>query len=130
MAILSDAQKAAAVADVRQIILAAGQKGRRLLPPASGERLYGSDEQDYVDAGEFSYEFVPKPHETLKALGADAVISVLPEQEIEPNDRVTFGGDGATHLGVDTFEVITVVEERLFGAVTHKSVHLVKHHGG
>ena len=130
MAILSDAQKAAAVADVREMILAAGQKGHRLVPPASGERLYGSDEQEYVDGGEFAYEFVPTPQETLKAMGADAVVSVLPEQEIEPNDRVTFEGGGATHLGTDTFKVITVVEERLFGVVTHKSVHLVKHHGG
>jgi len=118
------------VADVRQIILAAGQKGRRLVPPASGERLYGSGDQDYVDAGEFPYEFVPKPQETLKAMGADAVISVLPDQELEVHDRVTFEGGGATHLGTDTFEVITVVEERLFGVVTHKSVQLVKHHGG
>ena len=130
MAILSDAEKAAAVADVREMILAAGQKGHRLVPPTAGERLYGSDEQEYVDAGEFAYEFVPKPQETLKAMGADAVISVLPEQELGVNDRVTFEGGGATHLGTDTFKVLTVVEERLFGAVTHKSVQLVKHHGG
>ena len=130
MAILSDAEKAAAVADVREMILAAGQKGHRLVPPATGERLYGSDEQEYVDAGEFAYEFVATPQETLKAMGADAVISVLPEQGLEVNDRVTFEGGGATHLGTDTFKVITVVEERLFGVVTHKSVHLVKHHGG
>ena len=130
MAILSDAEKAAAVADVREMILAAGQKGHRLVPPVTGERLYGSDEQEYVDAGEFAYEFVPKPQETLKAMGADAVISVLPEQELEVNDRVTFEGGGDAHLGTDTFEVLTVVEERLFGVVTHKSVQLVKHHGG
>ena len=130
MTILTDAEKAAAVADVREMILAAGQKGRRLVPPASGERLYGSDEQEYDDAGEFAFEFVPKPQETLKAMGADAVISVLPDQPIERNDRATFEGAGATHLGTDTFKVITVVEERLFGVVTHKTVQLVKHHGG
>ena len=128
MAILSDAEKTAAVADVREMILAAGQKGHRLVPPSTGERLYGSDEQEYEDAGEFVYEFVPKPQETLKAMGADAVISVLPEQELEVNDRVTFEGAGAKHLGTDTFKVITVVEERLFGAVTHKTVQLVKHY--
>ena len=130
MAILTDPEKAAAVADVREMILAAGQKGRRLTPPSQGERLYGSDEQEYDDAGEISFEFVPKPVETLKKLGADAVISVPPEQEIEPNDRVLFQGDGTLHLGTNMFRVITVVEERLFGVVTHKSVHLVKHHGG
>ena len=129
MAILTDSEKAAAVADVREMILAAEQKGRRLTPPGQGERLYGSDEQDYDDAAEISYEFVPKPAETLKKLGADAVISVLPDQEIEPNDRVTFEGSGLTHLGTNTFKVITVVEERLFGVVTHKTIHLVKHHG-
>jgi len=127
MAILTDPEKAAAVADVREMILAAGQKGRRLTPPSQGERLYGSDEQEYDDAGEISFEFVPKPAETLKKLGADAVISVPPEQEIKPNDRVTFEGAGLTHLVTNTFKVITVVEERLFGVVTHKSVHLVKH---
>jgi hypothetical protein len=126
--ILTEAEKAAVVADVREMILAAGQKGRRLVPPASGERLYGSDEQDYADAGEIAYEFGPTPQETLKAMGADAVISVLPEQEIEPDNRVTFEGGGATHLGVSTFKVIAVIEERLFGVVTHKMVHLVKHH--
>jgi len=130
MAILTEAEKAAAVADVREMILAAGQRGQRLTPPTSGERLYGSDEQEYEDAGEISFEFVPKPAETLKKLGADAVISVPPEQEIEPNDRVLFQGDGALHLGTNVFRVITVIEERLFGVVTHKSVHLVKHHGG
>jgi hypothetical protein len=130
MAILSDAEKAAAVADVREMILAAGQKGHRLVPPTTGEHLYGSDEEDYMDAGEFAYEFVPTPQETLKAMGADAVVSVLPEQEVRVNDRVTFEGGGATHLGTDTFKVLTVVEERLFEVVTHKTVQLVKHHGG
>jgi len=43
---------------------------------------------------------------------------------------VTFEGGGGAHLGTDTFKVITVVEERLFGLVTHKTVQLVKHHGG
>jgi len=128
MPILTEAEKAAIVADVREMILAAGQKGNRLVPPAPGERLYGSDEQEYTDAGEFDYEFVATPQETLKAMGADAVISALPEQEIEVGDRVTFGGGGGAHLGTDTFKVITVVEERLFGLVTHKTVQLVKHH--
>jgi len=130
MGILTEAEKASILADVSQIILAAGQRGHRLVPPTGGERLYGSDEQDYVDAGEFAYEFVPKPQETLKAMGADAVISVVPEQALEVNDRLTFEGGGATHLGTDTFNVLTVVEERLFGLVTHKTVQLVKHHGG
>lgn len=127
--ILTEAEKAAIVADVREMILAAGQKGHRLVPPAPGERLYGSDEQEYTDADEFAYEFVPTPQETLKAMGADAVISVLPEQEIEVGDRVTFEGGGAAHLGVTRFKAITVFEERLFGLVTHKTVQLVKHHG-
>ena len=127
--ILTEAEKAAIVADVRAMILAAEQKGHRLVPPAPGEKLYGSDEQEYTDAGEFAYEFVPKPQETLKAMGADAVISVLPEQGIGVGDRVTFEGSGAAHLGVTLFRVITVVEERLFGLVTHKTVQLVKHHG-
>jgi len=126
--ILTEAEKAAIIADVRAMILAAGQKGHRFVPPASGERLYGSDEPDYTDAGEFAYEFVPTPQETLKAMGADAVISVLPEQEIEAGDRVTSEGGGAAHLGVTLFKVLTVVEERLFGLVTHKTVQLVKHH--
>lgn len=130
MAILTDAEKAAAVADVREMILAAGQRGRRLVPPASGERLYGSDEQEYEDAGEVTFEFVPTPAETLTKLGADAVVSMLPDQAVEVNDRLRFEGDGALHLGTDVFRVITVVEERLFGVVTHRSVHLVKHHGG
>ena len=130
MAILTDAEKAAAAADVREMILAAGQRGQLLTPPTSGERLYGSDEQEYEDAGEVVFEFVPKPAETLKKLGADAVVSMLPEQLIEVNDRLRFEGDGALYLGTDVFRVITVVEERLFGVVTHKSVHLVKHHGG
>ncbi len=130
MGLLTDTVKAAAVADVRAMILAAGQTGHRLVPPTGVERLYGSDEQEYVDAGAFPYEFVPQPQERLKAMGADAVISVLPEQVIEQNDRVTFEGVGETHLGTNTFEVLTVVEERLFGALTHKTVQLVNYHGG
>jgi hypothetical protein len=130
VAILTDAEKAAAAADVRKMILAAGQRGRRLVPPASGERLYGSDEQEYEDAGDVTFEFVPTPAETLNKLGADAVVSMLPDEAVEVNDRLRFEGDGALHLGTDVFRVITVVEERLFGVVTHKSVHLVKHHGG
>jgi len=130
MAILTNAEMAAAAAEVREMILASGQRGRRLVPPASGERVYGSDEQEYEDAGEAPFEFVPMPAETLSRLGADAVVSMLPEQRIEVNDRIRFEGDGLTHLGTDVFRVITVVEERLFGVVTHKSVHLVKRYGG
>ena len=92
--------------------------------------MYGSGDQEYVDAGEFAYEFVPTPQETLKAMGADAVLSILPEQELNVDDRATFEGGGNTHLGTSTFEVLSVVDERLFGCVTHKAVQLVKHHGG
>ena len=130
MAILTEAEKAAVVSDVREMILAAGQSGHRLVAPTAGERLYGSDGQDYEDAGEVAFELVPTPSDILKHLGADAVISVLPDQPIEPEDRVRLDEGSGLHLGTDTLKVLNVVEESLFGVVTHKTVRLVKHHGG
>ena len=130
MDILSESEKAAAAADVRRMILAAGQRGRRLVPPSGGERLYGSDGQGFEDAGEVAFEFVPAPSETLSKSGADAAASLLPEQEIAVGDRLRFEGGGEHHLGVDVFKVLAVAEERLFGVLTHKTVLLAKHHGG
>jgi len=47
---------------------------------------------------------------------------VLPGSELCAEDRL--------QVGAEVYRVQTVKEERLFGAVTHKVVKLVKHHAG
>jgi len=121
VALLSPNEKTEAGADVRELILASGQIAV-LLRASDGERLYGTDDAPYAQVGEpFALEFVPTPAEDL-AQKIDATACVLPDADVRPEDRI--------QVGAETYRVQTVKEERLFGAITHKVIKLVKHHAG
>ena len=121
MALLSPNEKADAGADVRELILASGQTAV-LLRAAEGERLYGTDDMPYVPVGDpFPLEFIPTPPEDL-AQKIDATACVLPGSDVCLEDRL--------QVGEEVYRVQTVKDERLFGAVTHKVVKLVRHHAG
>ena len=119
MNLLTDGEKALAAGDVRNLILASDQEAD-LLRSEPGERLYGSDDASYVKVESFRLEFVQIPPEDL-GHKIDAVACVLPEVDIQPEDRVQ-----ENEL---TFRVQTVEEERLFGVLTHKVLKLVRLHG-
>jgi len=113
----------AAAGGVREMILASGQQAI-LLRRVEGENLYGNDGAEYIRIAPdvpFPVEFVPTPPEDLSQK-IDATACVLPELDARVEDR----------LQVDTIEyrAQTVVEQNLFGVVTHKVLKLVRHHGG
>ncbi|MCE5314012.1 MAG: hypothetical protein ABFD49_07055 [Armatimonadota bacterium] len=116
MALMSDSEKAAAAADVRELIESSGQDAT-LLRAALGERLYGSDDEAFVEVRTFKLEFVPTPQEDI-ADNVDATASVLPDLDVRCEDRIKVGGD--------SFRVQTIVDESLFGVVTHKTLKLVR----
>ena len=119
MSLLNDREKAAVKEDVRLLILASGQEGR-LSRRAAGENLYGSDADPYQEVATFPVEFVETPPEDL-AQKIDATACVLPALDVMTEDHVRSGNE--------EFRVQTVVEERLFGVVTHKVLKLVRLHG-
>ena len=119
MTLLSDPEKASAVGDVKELILASSQEAA-LLRAVPGERLYGSDDASFTEVDAFPLEFIETPPEDL-ANKIDATACVLPGLDVRAEDRV--------HSGTDVFRVQTVVEERLFGVVTHKALKLVRQHG-
>lgn len=86
----------------------------------SGEKLYGSDDEAFVEIGPVPCEIVLAPAEDLRQ-EVDGVASFLPNQDVRPGDRLRF-------LGVD-YRVQTVKEESLFGVVTHRVAELVRLHG-
>ena len=116
MTLLSDPEKEAAAGDVKELILACGQEAA-LLRAVPGERLYGSDDASFTEVETFPLEFIETPPENL-ANKIDATACVLPALDVRPEDRV--------RSGADVFRVQTVVEERLFGVVTHKVLKLVR----
>lgn len=116
MALMSESEKAAAAADVRELIESSGQDAT-LLRVTSGERLYGSDDEAFVEVSTFKLEFVPTPQEDI-ADNVDATASVLADLDIRSEDRIKVGGDN--------FRVQTVVDESLFGVITHKTLELVR----
>ena len=121
MALLSANEQADAGADVRELILASGQTAV-LLRANDGERLYGTDDMPYAPVGEpFSLEIIPTPPEDL-AQKIDAMACVLPDANVCAEDRL--------QVAAEVYRVQTVKEERLFGAVTHKVVKLVRYHAG
>jgi len=117
--LVSDSERAQAVADVRAIILAAGQDTMvsRLVP---GERLYGADEAEYAAVGVLPVECVPTPPEEL-AQKIDGTAHALPDADVQPQDRLTLDGV--------TYRVQAIRPERWFGVVTHKVLSLVRLHG-
>ncbi|MHB9023466.1 MAG: hypothetical protein ACYC7E_04745 [Armatimonadota bacterium] len=116
---VSETEQRQAVADVRAIILAAGQQAvvSRAVP---GERLYGTDDAEYATVGTIPVECVPTPPEEL-AQKIDGTANVLPEADVLAKDRFT--------VNDLPYRVQAVREERWFGVVTHKVVSLVQLHG-
>jgi hypothetical protein len=121
--LLNDKDKADAVAGAREMILASGQQAI-LMRRADGENLYGNDGAEYTQVApglSFPIEFIPTPPEDLSQK-IDATACVLPELDVRAEDRVQVNGT--------EYRVQTVVEQNLFGVVTHKVLKLVRHHGG
>lgn len=119
MSCLSDVERRQAVADVRALILAAGQQAV-IMRAVSGERLYGSDDAEYVTVGTIPVECVPTPPEEL-AQKIDGTANVLPEADVLAKDHLTVGGL--------PYRVQAVRDVNWFGVVTHKVLSLVRFHG-
>ena len=117
--LLTERERAQAVADVARLIIASGQtaKVQRMVP---GERLYGSDDATYSDVAEIPLELDETPPEALSGK-IDAVADVLPDADVLGEDRLV------TDSG--TYKVQSVEPAHFFGAVTHKILQLVKLHG-
>jgi hypothetical protein len=108
--------------NVRELIINSGLTGNRYTPDPNAEILYGKNDVPYIAGESFSLELQALPADTLTKMGADAVINILPEQELTPEDRVEISGV--------MYKVLNVEEQNCFGVVSHKTVRLVRHHGG
>lgn len=117
--LLTQAEQVAAIAQVRELITSSGQTAV-LLRKQDGENLYGTDEGTFAEVCTFSLEMNETPPVDL-AKKADAKASVLPELDVRVMDRVRFR--------TTEYRVQVVVDESLFGALTHKTLELVKLHG-
>jgi hypothetical protein len=120
MPILNIREQAEAITDVRRMILSSGQTAR-LLRPEAGDPLYGHDAAVFVETGSVPVELIRTPPPDLPG-EIDATASVVPDAVVEAGYWLMAGGE--------TFRIQTVVEERLFGVVTHKALRLVKIHAG
>ncbi len=119
MSLVTESERAQAVADVRAIILAAGQEAL-VTRPVPGERLYGADDAEYAPVGAIPVECVPTPPEELSQK-IDGTAHVLPEADVQPQDRLAIAGM--------TYRVQAIREECWFGVATHKTLSLVRLHG-
>lgn len=120
MSILSDAEKARSVADVQAIILASGEEASVWrAQPAEG--LFGQEDEVFSEIGMIAVELNRTPPVDLPG-EIDAIACVLPGADVRERDRLQCGNE--------TYRVQTVVQERLFGIVTHCVLRLVKIHGG
>jgi hypothetical protein len=84
--LLSEKERAGAVADVAQLILSSRQTVtvQRIVP---GERLYGSDDESYSDIAEIPLELNETPPEELSDK-IDAVASVLPNADVSGEEKI------------------------------------------
>ena len=117
--LLSQGEQAQAVAQVRELITSSGQTAT-LLRKQDGETLYGTDEGTFIEVSAFPLEINETPPVEL-AKKMDAKASVLPELDVRVCDRV--------HFGITEYRVQAVIEESLFGALTHRTLELVELHG-
>ena len=117
--LMSPSERSDAAGEVRSLILASGQQAM-LLRKQPGEDLYGSDDDAFGEIGTFALEIDETPPVDL-GRKPDATASVLPELDIQPEDRIRYAGTD--------YRVQTVSEQQLFGAITHKVLELVKLHG-
>jgi hypothetical protein len=119
--LLSEKERAEAMADVAQLILSSGQTAmvQRIVP---GERLYGSDDETYSDIAEIPLEMNETPPEELSDK-IDAVASVLADADADVM------GEDRLKADSETYRIQSVEEAHFFGTVTHKILQLVKLHG-
>ena len=117
--LLSQGEQAQAVVQVRDLITSSGQTAV-LLRKEDGENLYGTDEGVFAEVCTFPLEMNETPPVDL-AKKMDAKASVLPELDVRVTDRV--------RIGVTEYRVQAVIEESLFGALTHRTLELVELHG-
>jgi hypothetical protein len=116
---VTSSNRANAVADVRALIEASGLVAELHRRTAGLKSRFGEEDSTYSDTGiRFPFEWRPKPKEKVSGDTADAEIHVLPGLDIREEDRVR-------HAGTD-WKALNVVEENLFGAVTHKLVRLAR----
>ena len=120
MSLLTDGEKTQSAAAVREMILASGQQAT-LSRCDPGEQLFGHEDKTFAPVGTIPVELNRTPPVDLPG-DIDAVASALPEADVRAQDRLELDGE--------TYRVQTVVEERLFGSVTHKALRLVKVHDG
>ena len=117
--LLSQGERAQAVAQVRELITSSGQTAI-LLRKQEEESLYGTDEGTFAEVCIFPLEINETPPVDL-AKKMDAKGSVLPELDIRVTDRVRYG--------VTEYRIQAVIQESLFGALTHRTLELVELHG-
>jgi hypothetical protein len=117
--LLTDQERAEAVADVARLIISSDQTAR-ILRMVSGEQLYGADDAEYAQVSVIPLELNEIP--TLELSGViNALASVLPDADIRNEDRL------ATDR--ETYRIQSVEEKHFFGIVTHKNLQLVKLNG-
>jgi hypothetical protein len=119
--LLSDRDKDFLSGNVRELIENSGETVTRHTPDPDAENLYGKNDVPYIAGEEFPLERQILPADTLTKMSADAVINILPDQELNPEDRV--------EIDNIIYKVVSVEEQNCFGAVSHKTVRLVRHHG-
>ncbi len=119
MSLLTENEKAQSARDVRQLILAADTEAAvtRCVP---GENLFGHEDETFAPIGTIAIELNRTPPPQLQAT-VDAVASILPEVDVKEEDRLEVPGEA--------YRVQTIVEESLFGIVTHRTLQLVRIHG-
>jgi hypothetical protein len=113
--LLSSYEQAEAAVVVRQLIVSSGQTAT-LLRRQDEESLYGVDEGTFVEVCVFPVWLNATPPVDLSRK-VDATASVLPDLDVRVTDRV--------RVSLTEYRVQAVVEESLFGVVTHKTLELV-----
>lgn len=114
--LITEAERKDAVKEVANLICSTGLKAV-IFRCTPGEKLYGSDDEQFITVGEIAVEMVQTPPEEL-AGKIDASISVLPDENIQTEDRLFLNGL--------TYRIQTITEESFFGIITHKVAKLVK----
>jgi len=116
--LLSNRDKAFIAECTAELITSSGRTGKRYVPDVAAEKIYGTDDAPFVPDGVFPFEFVSTPPQILTTQKTDAVISVLPDQEINEGDHIEFDGV--------QYKVLTVEALNVFGVVSHKVVTVAK----
>ncbi len=112
-------------AGVKEIIESFGVTGARYIPPVAGDDIYGNMDRDFIadtDNTEIALSFVTELSEKqrIKNPNADALINILPDQELNDEDRIQINGT--------MYTILTIKPQNCFGALNHKVVWLAKHH--